>query len=88
MKKVAPEGTTLYVSPSFEVTTDITPPDPQPTPTPKPAFTHQKSRPMLLSGGSYRAFAASAWILGNVSSQVISEMPSFLRRCSGSMPRR
>ena len=59
VKKIAPEGTTLYVSPSFEVTTAITPPPPQPTP--NPALTHKRALPMVLSGGAHLHRMGSRW---------------------------
>ncbi len=50
VKKVAPEGTTLYVGPHYEAFASANLPPPPPTPTPRPGLTRKFALPAVLGG--------------------------------------
>jgi len=50
VKKVAPEGTTLYVGAYLEVFASSTPPEPTPTPTVQPGLDYKVILPVVLGG--------------------------------------
>jgi hypothetical protein len=54
LKKVAPEGTTLYVGTHFEVFVPSgPPPEPSPSPTPNPSLTPRMHLPLVMGGCGY-----------------------------------